>query len=771
MKTIVAIVTILFTLDLQAQQVNVTPKPVSLVVHEGSYEITPQTKILVAKPELQKSADFFNDYLQKFYGFKLPVVTKHTGNSIELAISKNNGQPNHADGYTLITYQSKAVITGQNDAGVFYGIQTMIQLLPTDKSSSLKIPAVTIEDYPRFSYRGLMLDCGRHFFAVDFVKQYIDFIALHKMNTFHWHLTEDQGWRIEIKKYPRLTEIGSCRNGTIIGHHPGTGNDSIKNCGYYTQEQIKEIVQYAEDRYITIIPEIEMPGHSSAAIAAYPQLSCFPDSSTQIAKGVVWAGTGVGKQVQQSWGVYRDVYCPSDYTFTFLEDVLDEVMQLFPSKYIHIGGDECPKDFWKHSAFCQNLIKEKGLKDEEGLQSYFIQRVEKYLNSKGRNIIGWDEILEGGLAPNATVMSWRGEKGGIDAAKQHHQVVMTPTTYVYFDYSQTHHDDSLVIGGFLPLEKVYNYEPLPKELNEADAKYIIGAQSNVWTEYMSNPGKVEYMIFPRLTALSEVLWTPKENKNWDDFEKRLPGIFKRYEFWGVSYSKAFYDLKASILPAPDNDGVLWKLETRPDAGTPKYATSKTSVTLNDYTNPIAIKINGEYGAVLYKNGKIMSNWLWQKFYFNKATGKKISLKSLPADKYPGNVGEFGLVNGAMSETGINSEEWLGWNGGDMVAIIDLGKEEQITGVNAHFIDQRRSQVYPPAFLEAFSSADGINFTSLGKTTVAVAQALNMIMMNIQVSPVAARYIKVVAENYGKIPVGEPGAGNPAWLFCDEIGVN
>ncbi|HEX4373580.1 MAG TPA: beta-N-acetylhexosaminidase, partial [Puia sp.] len=758
-------------LNSHAQQINITPKPVSVLVKEGSYQITPQTKIFLAKSTLQNSADFFNDYLQKFYGFKLAVVTKQANNSIEFTTNKNIAESKRTDGYSLKVDRSKTIITGANDAGVFYGMQTLIQLLPLEKLSSLKIPAVTIEDYPRFSYRGLMLDCGRHFFSVDFIKQYIDFIALHKMNTFHWHLTEDQGWRIEIKKYPLLTEIGSCRNGTIIGHHPGTGNDNTKDCGYYTQEQIKDVVKYAEARYVTIIPEIEMPGHSSAAIAAYPQLSCFPDSATQIAKGVVWAGSDSGKQVQQSWGVYRDVYCPSDYTFKFLEDVLDEVMQLFPSKYIHIGGDECPKVYWKESSFCQNLIKEKGLKDEEGLQSYFIQRVEKYLNSKGRNIIGWDEILEGGVAPNATVMSWRGEKGGIEAAKQHHTVVMTPTTYVYFDYSQTHHDDSLVIGGFLPLEKVYNYEPLPKELSAEDAKYIIGAQSNVWTEYMNNPGKVEYMIFPRLTAFSEVLWTPKENKNWDDFQKRVPGIFKRYEFWNVSYSKAYYDLKASILPTPDNNGVLWKLETRPDAGTAKYAMSKTSSALNDYTNPILIKDNAEYGALLYNDGKIFSNWLWQKFSFNKATGKKISLTTVPSDKYPGNSGAFGLVNGAMSETGINSDEWLGWSGGDMEAVIDLGKEQQVTNVNAHVLDQKRSQVYPPAYLEAFSSVDGINFTSLGKTTEAVSQSSNMAIMNIQFSSVAARYIKVVAKNYGKIPEGQPGVGGAAWLFCDEIGVN
>jgi hexosaminidase len=287
---------------------------------------------------------------------------------------------------------------------------------------------------------------------------------------------------------------------------------------------------------VTIIPEIEMPGHSSAAIAAYPQLSCFPDESTRVHKGVAWSGDSTGKQVQQSWGVYEDVYCPSDFTFSFLEDVLDEVMQLFPSKYIHIGGDECPKDNWKRSSFCQNLIKEKNLKNEEGLQSYFIQRIEKYLNGKGREIIGWDEILEGGLAPNASIMSWRGEKGGIEAANQHHQVMMTPGTYCYFDHSQSKTEDSLTIGGYLPLETVYDYNPFPAELSAENQQYILGAQANVWTEYMANPQKVEYMIFPRLSAMSEVLWSRKEDKNFDDFLQRMQKQYQRYELWNVRYN-------------------------------------------------------------------------------------------------------------------------------------------------------------------------------------------------------------------------------------------
>lgn len=519
----------------QAQTLNIIPQPVSIGVNAGTFTITPSTKIIVTGNNADKTAAFFNSYLEKFYGFKLKTAGKSGNkNEIELVATKQENAVTGA--YSLLVNNDKITIAGYNDEGLFYGMQTLIQLLPPGKSTSLAVQQCKIDDQPRFGYRGMHLDCGRHFFPVDFVKQYIDFLAMHKMNTFHWHLTEDQGWRIEIKKYPKLTEVGSCRNGTITGHHPGNGNNNTKYCGYYTQAQVKDIVKYAADRYITVIPEIEMPGHASAAIAAYPQLSCFPNENTPIAKGVTWSGDSTGKQVQQSWGVYPDVFAPTDYTFKFLQDVLDEVIALFPSTYIHIGGDECPKDYWKRSAFCQNLIKEKGLKDEHGLQSYFIGTIEKYLNSKGRQIIGWDEILEGGVAPNATVMSWRGEKGGIEAAKQKHHVIMTPTTYVYFDYSQTKKEDSLTIGGYLPLETVYKYEPLPAELSQDEQQYILGVQANLWSEYIPTPEKAAYMVFPRMDALSEVQWSTKENKNWDNFKDRLQQQFKRYDFLNVHYN-------------------------------------------------------------------------------------------------------------------------------------------------------------------------------------------------------------------------------------------
>ncbi len=541
MKKILLCFALFLNLYAGAQHINIIPQPQKVELTGHYFYISPKTSIFIENEKLLRSADFLNQYLQKYYGFSLPVTKDVKKDNVIILESAGNAydlddKKSIIGKYNITSNHEKLIIKGNDDVGTFYGIQTLIQLLPIHKSQKLKIHCVNVEDAPRFGYRGLMLDVCRHYMPLSFVKQYIDLIALHKLNTFHWHLTEDQGWRIEIKKYPKLTEVGAWRNGTIIGRYPGSGNDSIRTGGYYTQEEIKEIVKYAADRYITVIPEIEMPGHSSAAIAAYPALSCFPEQSTELNPRCAWSGSRDGKQVQQTWGVFDDVYAPTDYTFTFLENVLDEVINLFPSAYIHIGGDECPKTYWKKSPFCQNLIKEKGLKDEHELQSYFIQRIEKYLNGKGKKLIGWDEILEGGLAPNATVMSWRGEAGGIEAAKQKHDVIMTPGYVVYFDHSQVAQNDSLTIGGYSPIQKVYNYEPIPSVLDAESGKYVLGAQANVWTEYMKTPEKVQYQVLPRLSALSETLWSPKEIKNYTNFKHRLSTQIARYELWGMKYN-------------------------------------------------------------------------------------------------------------------------------------------------------------------------------------------------------------------------------------------
>ncbi|MES1219535.1 MAG: beta-N-acetylhexosaminidase, partial [Bacteroidota bacterium] len=399
MRLLILLFTLLLSVTLFSQEINIIPQPVSVKQPKiaAKFSIDHSTQIVLEGSNLEKTATYLKDYLRQFYNLQLKTApnsdNKDNKNVIRLNYEKMD---NATEGAYNLTVDEKGVyIAGDNETGVFYGVQTLIQLLPVAPLNStqikLQIPFVSITDYPRFAYRGLHLDVGRHFMPVEFVKKYIDFIALHKMNYFHWHLTEDQGWRIEIKKYPRLTQVGAWRNGTIIGRNPGKGNDNTKYGGFYTQEEIKDVVAYAQKRYVSIIPEIEMPGHSSAAIAAYPELSCFPNESTKPPRRITWSGDTTGKQVQQSWGVFEDVFCPSEYTFNFLQDVIDEVTALFPAPYIHVGGDECPKESWKRSAFCQQLIKDKGLKDEHGLQSYFIQRMEKYINSKGKKLIGWDE--------------------------------------------------------------------------------------------------------------------------------------------------------------------------------------------------------------------------------------------------------------------------------------------------------------------------------------------------------------------------------------------
>ncbi|HEY8689449.1 MAG TPA: family 20 glycosylhydrolase [Chitinophagaceae bacterium] len=763
----------LFSQDMN--EINIVPKPVSIKKTEGTFLLDKQTCILSYIND--DNANILNSYLEKLYGFALPIkktIQKNEKCIFFSSIHYEGSLPNEE--YSLTVQKNQIEIASKTEAGGFYGIQTLLQLLPTSKKIPLSIPQLSIYDYPRFPYRGMHLDVGRHFFPPSFIKKYIDYLAYHKFNTFHWHLTEDQGWRIEIKKYPKLTSVGGYRNGTIIGRYPGKGNDGIKYGGYYTQEEIKDIVKYAADRYITIIPEIEMPGHSSAAIAAYPELSCFPNEPTKVATGTAWSGSTQGKQVQQAWGVFEDVYCPSEYTFHFLEDVLDEVMQLFPSKYIHIGGDECPKENWKRSAFCQQLIKEKNLKDEHGLQSYFIQRIEKYVNSKGRQIIGWDEILEGGLAPNATVMSWQGEQGGIAAAKDHHNVIMTPGAYCYLDHSQSKNEDSVTFGSYLPLETVYNYEPIPKGLNADEAKYILGAQGNVWTEYMSNPKKVEYMVFPRMSALSEVLWSPKEKRDWKDFARRLPALIKRYDQWNAGYSTAYYNLQPSILSTPDYNGILWKLETKNKNAVIQFnkeldiSDPPNPPAFQTYTKPILINKTGIYSSWLMNNGK-RANSITQNFSFNKATGKKITLKDQSSSNYPGS-GAFTLVNGVITERGLNqSSEWLGFLGKDIEATIDLGKAENINKITLDVLKQEGSWIYLPSSVEFFTSTDGINFISQGTLKPdSNGTWINERKIEKQLNNVSAKFIKVIAKNYGIIPSGKAGGGNPAWLFADEIEV-
>ncbi|MBI5914966.1 MAG: family 20 glycosylhydrolase [Bacteroidetes bacterium] len=743
-----------------ANQYNIIPQPVSLTAKTGQFKITGDTKILLASADegLKTAAAHLASLLIKATGTTVaPVEGSAQKDAILFSLDPSIAND---EGYTLSVTPYEVTVKSKTGAGAFYAIQTLRQLMPVEaeagKTASLSIPCVEITDAPRYGYRGMHLDVGRHFFGVDDVKKYIDLLALHKFNRFHWHLTEDQGWRLEIKKYPKLQTVAACRNETLIGHYNDTPQkyDGKKYCGYYTQEEAREIVRYAAERFVTVIPEIEMPGHGLAAIAAYPELGC----------------TGQPAEVGTKWGIYDNVFCPNEVTFKFLEDVMTEVMDIFPSKYIHIGGDECPKTAWENSGFCQGLIKKNSLKDEHGLQSYFIQRMEKFLNSKGRSIIGWDEILEGGLAPNATVMSWRGTEGGIAAAKQRHDVIMTPTDFCYLDYYQSQDPaEPLAIGGYLPLDKVYGYEPTPAELTPEEAGHILGVQANVWTEYMADFAKVEYMAYPRACALAEVAWSAKEARNYDNFTGRLAHHLKRLQALAVNVATNLYDVKATIS-AGDGKGILVGLSPKMEGIEIRYTTDGSEPTTASalYEKSILMEKSGTLKAVPFQNGKPVGRGAEAPFKLHKAAGKTISLTNFPAEKYSG-AGPGSVINGVAGPTErYGGSEWLGFEGKDFIAIIDLGAETDLNTLTMRFFNGPGQWVYPPKELEVATSSDGSQFQSLGKMASIAAGESKLVEVQFPLTQVKTRYLKVFAARYGLIPEGAQGAGNEAWLFVDEI---
>ena len=754
-------VTISCKFSFSQKQINVIPYPNNVVMVKGYFELSSATKIIYGKGT-EKLAGYLKEQVTNLTGLSLGVQLY---NGKKTLLNKNNIQlflnddASFKEGYTLEVSKTTIDLKAKEAVLLFNGIQTLLQLLPVKKSvGSISIPQLFIKDSARFSYRGMHLDVSRHFFPVAFIKKYIDLLAMHKYNTFHWHLTDDQGWRIEIKKYPLLTQIGSCRDQTLVGNYGSNKYDGTKYCGFYTQEQVKEIVQYATDRFITVIPEIEIPGHAVAALTSYPYLGCT--------KGPY--------KTMETWGISEDVFCAgNDSTYTFVEDVLKEVMELFPSKLIHIGGDECPKVRWKTCPVCQQKIKKENLKDEHELQSYFVKRIEKFVNSKGKNIIGWDEILEGGLAPNATVMSWRGTEGGITAAKQGNNVVMTPGSHCYFDHSQSSNEDSITIGSYLPLEKVYEFEPVPASLSASEAKHVLGAQGNVWTEYMTNESKVEYMVLPRIAALAEVLWSTTGKRNFADFEKRLPFILERYKAMNYNYSTAFYDLNASVIKLP-NSKIVWKLATKNKNGLIFIKINGKQI--KNYSAPVLINETGEYEAAMAdKNGSVNGKWINQNFKINKASGKFITLKNEPQITYSGS-GAFSLVDGVQNSKGMaKSAEFLGFLGKDLEAIIDFGGLTNFNEVRIHTFTRTGSWIYPAKqnSIKVLISNDGINFTIPQDEILKIEgnrNVTNKITFSSSQKIIQTKYIKIVAENYGIIPDGNPGAGNAAWLFVDEVEV-
>ncbi|MFY7672426.1 beta-N-acetylhexosaminidase [Tenacibaculum sp. MEBiC06402] len=728
----------------------VMPIPAYQEIKNGSFILSNETYIS-GDDSLLKVIDYFKSYLES--NLHIKPNTSSEKNSIIFIIDnaiKNNEE------YHLSITEKDIQIKSKTPKGAFYGVQTLLQLLPSKSDSQeISIQCLEIKDKPQFSYRGMHLDVARHMFPVSFIKKYIDVIASLKYNTFHWHLTEDQGWRIEIKKYPKLQEIAAYREETLIGHYNDQPQkyDGKRYGGYYTQEEIKEIVQYASERFVDIIPEIEMPGHSQAAIAAYPELGCTGDSI----------------KVATKWGVFEEVYCPTETTFKFLEDVIDEVIELFPSKYIHIGGDEAPKTRWKNSKFCQQLIKEKNLKDEHGLQSYFIKRMEKYINSKGKQIIGWDEILEGGLAPNATVMSWRGTEGAVKAAKEHHNVIMTPTSHCYFDYYQSENENEpLAIGGFLPLEKVYSFNPIPVELTIEESKYVLGAQGNVWTEYMKTPEKVEYMTFPRAVALAEVLWSKPKHRNFEDFKNRLEIFHEQLKSKKVNFANHLHEISGK-LSKNEKDGLEYSLKSSSRKSVVRFTLDGTSPSVNSeiYKKPILIEKTTNIKAASFDNQIQVSSLFTTKVNLHKAVGKNISLNVNPHRSYNAG-GKQALINGISgSNKRYGDKEWLGFSGDDVKITIDLDSITPIKNIKMRFHNGNGQWIYAPKKIKIDFSSDCNIKEKPDFINIKNRDSL-MVNVNIKFKDLKASKVFIEIPNYGIIPEGRQGAGFKAWTFIDEI---
>lgn len=732
---------------------SIIPKPLSQKIGNG-YFIFDNDVAIVSEPKLQEVSNYFALYLKENYNFKFS-----NNNSAKKISFKIDDFVKNEEGYELKVENNNIIIRAKNSKGAFYAVQSLLQLLPIKFNGlAFVIPCLEIQDQPQFKYRGMHLDVGRHFFSVDFIKKYIDLIARLKMNTFHWHLTEDQGWRIEIKKYPKLQEIAAFRNQTLVGHYNDQPHqfDRKQYGGFYTQEQIKELVAYAKIRQVTIIPEIEMPGHSQAAIAAYPSLGC----------------SGEQVDVATKWGVFDEVYCPKESTFKFLEDVIDEVVVLFPGKYIHIGGDEAPKTNWKKCTHCQELIKKEGLKDEHGLQSYFIARMEKYINLKGKQIIGWDEILEGGLAPNATVMSWQGTSGAVQAAKEGHDVILTPGSHCYFDHYQSDNENEpLAIGGFLPLEKVYDFNPIPEELTKQESRFVLGAQGNVWTEYMQTEKEVEYMVFPRIVALSEVVWSSPENKNYIDFINRLEQYQKRLDLLDVSYANHIYSVKGELKNTEDN--LVYELSATSSSYPISYATDESAPS-KLYSKPIMVDSSMTIKAVILDSkGIALGDVFQQKINLHKGVGATISINKEPHPAY-NSGGKEALINGVSGNNKrYGDKEWLGFSGEDVEVTIKFDTPTNINTITTRFFNANGQWIYPPKEINLqLKLEDGSAISTRKKTestkSLLVNFNLNISQFYLEDKNSKATELKIIIPSYGIIPEGKQGAGHKPWTFIDEI---
>jgi len=741
--------------------IQIIPKPVELALNPGVFRFSENTIFVVNDVAQKRIAAVFIGRLNKATGWQLKISeTIPAKNYIQFIIDNNFGE----EAYKLVVNKENITITAKGKPGFMYGLQSIRQLLPEAIESPIKvsniewiIPNLEINDYPRFKWRGLMLDVSRHFFDKNYVKEVIDGLALHKMNVLHLHLVDDQGWRIEIKKYPKLTSIGGFRvdqeDAGWSARKINKPTDKADFGGFYTQDDIKEIVSYAASKGIEVVPEIEMPAHVMSAIAAYPELSCF-EKPIAVPSGGVWPIT--------------EIYCAGkDTTFEFLENVLLEVMELFPSQYIHIGGDEATKTNWKICSHCQERMKSEGLHDVEELQSYFVKRMEKFINSHNKKLIGWDEILEGGLAPEATVMSWRGVKGGLEAASQGHDVVMTPGSHCYFDHYQgPQNEEPLAWGGYLPLSKVYKFDPIVESMTEEEAKHVLGGQANLWSEYIPTNEQSEYMIYPRIAALSETVWSTKASRDWDDFSHRIIHLFKRYEYQGINYAKSAYLVMADTKINLENKSVEVLLKNEFTDSDIRYVLDYTDLSQNSkkYIAPIQLTKTTLVKAALFKNDKPIGKELNELIKLHKAIGKKIIFIEKYHDSYQG-AGKYGLVNSLRGTKNFHDGQWQAWLAKDMEVIIDLEKEEQIHQVTVGSMENQGAGIYFPTKVTVFISDDGKKFREVGRIKKEYAKNAISTLIDFRVAfnALNARYIKVVVSSLKKT-----SSGGDVWLFVDEI---
>ena len=749
-------------------QIAIVPYPNHLETGRGTYRVTDRSVTCDSRTDerTQRAVVGFAARLATVTGGTNPVTVADEVPASGIRFVTDESLP--AEGYELNVDGEGIEVRASQFPGFLYALQSLEQLLPAAvygtepaPDAAWEVPCVKIADAPRFAYRGMHLDVARHFFSVDEVKRYIDVMAIHKLNTLHWHLTDDQGWRIEIKRYPELTAVGSIRKATVVRKEWGT-YDGTPYGGFYTQDEIRDVVKYAADRGVTVIPEIDLPGHMLAALTAYPELGC----------------TGGPYEVWGRWGVADDVLCPGrEKTFEFLEGVLTEVMELFPSEYIHIGGDECPKVRWEKCPRCQAKIRQLGLKDdgehtaEHYLQSYVTDRIGKFLAQHGRRIIGWDEILEGRAPSDAVVMSWRGSEGGIAAAKLGHDVIMTPNSHFYFDYYQSLDTDAepFGIGGYIPMEQVYSYDPAFPELTPEQQKHILGVQANLWTEYVLSDEHLEYMLLPRLAALSEVQWCLPETKDWN----RFIGSFrmdKIYSQLGYEFAKHIFGVTASYAVDPEKGGVVMTLTTQ--GGAPiRYTLDGSDPTASSplYKAPVTIGESCTFKAAALREG-MQTPVYTRKFDFNKATGRRIALNAVPTLKYTYGGASL-LVDGYRGGPVYSNGAWIGFLNEPLDVTIDMQGAKPYSAVTVESLVEKGEWVFPPSSVGVYLSDDGSEFTEAALMSVPQETAGSpdgVKPFKVLFPETSARYLRVVARTVDPIPAWHGAAGQKAHMFVDEI---